>query len=89
MKLRSLFLVAAGIGIGYSVSQKMRQDDPEVVRGPQQSSPSAPALRLVTGQAQRLADQASVRSVDVIRRARGAIRGRLGETETFDDAAWN
>ena len=35
MKLRSLVLVAAGIGIGYSISQKMREDDPEVVRGPQ------------------------------------------------------
>ncbi len=89
MKLRSLFLVAAGIGIGYSLSQKMRQDDSEVVRGPQSRSTASPALQLVSDQAQRLADQASVRSLDVIRRARGAIRGRLGETETFDEAAWN
>ena len=89
MRLRSLTLVAAGIAIGYSVSQRMRQDDPEVVRGPQPKSPGSPALRLVSGQAQRLADQASVRSLGAIRRARGAIRNRLGETETFDDAAWN
>ena len=89
MKLRSLFLVAAGIGIGYSLSQRMRQDDPEVVRGPQSRSTASPGLQLVTDQAQRLADQASLRSLDVIRRARGAIRGRLGETETFDEAAWN
>lgn len=89
MKLRSLTLVAAGIAIGYSVSQKMRQDDPEVVVGPRQKSSGSPALRLVSGQAQRLADQASVRSLGAIRRARGAIRGRLGEPDTFDEAAWN
>jgi hypothetical protein len=89
MRLRSLTLVAAGIAIGYSVSQRMRQDDPEVVAGPQPKSSGSPALRLVSGQAQRLADQASVRSLGAIRRARGAIRNRLGETETFDDAAWN
>ena len=80
MKLRSLLLVAAGIGIGYSISQKMRQDDPEVVRGPQRAATGSPALRLVQRQAQRIADQASVRSLEAIRRARGAIRTRLGET---------
>ena len=89
MKLRSLFLVATGIAIGYSFSQRMREDDPEIVRGPRSRSSASPALQLVTDQAQRLADQAGVRSLDVIRRARGAIRGRLGETETFDEAAWN
>jgi hypothetical protein len=89
MKLRSLVLVAAGIGIGYSISQKMREDDPEVVRGPQRATTASPALQLVTGQAQRLADRASVRSLEAIRRARGAIRTRLGETETFDEASWN
>jgi hypothetical protein len=89
MKLRSLLLVAAGIGIGYTISQKMREDDPEVVRGPQRSPARSPGMQLVTVQAQRIADQASVRSLEVIRRARGAIRTRLGEPETFDDAAWN
>ena len=89
MKLRSLVLVAAGIGIGYSISQKMRQDDPEVVRGPQRATTVSPGLQLVTGQAQRLADRASVRSLEAIRRARGAIRTRLGEGETFDEASWN
>ena len=34
MKLRSLLLVAVGIGIGYSIAAKMREDDPDVVRGP-------------------------------------------------------
>jgi hypothetical protein len=89
MKFRSLVLVAAGIGIGYSISQKMREDDPEVLRGPQGTTTASPALQLVTGQAQRLADRASVRSLEAIRRARGAIRTRLGETETFDEASWN
>ena len=89
MKLRSLFLVAAGITIGYSLARKMREDDPQVVRGPQARATSSPGLRLVSGQAQRIADQASVRSLEAIRRARGAIRTRLGEPETFDDAAWN
>jgi len=89
MKLRSLVLVAAGIGIGYSISRKMHEDDPEVVRGPRKKTAGSPGLQLVTGQAQRIADQASVRSLDAIRRARGAIRTRLGEAEDFDDAAWN
>ena len=88
MKLRSLLLVGIGIGIGYAVSQKMREDDPAVVRGPQATS-SSPGMQLVAGQAQRIADRASVRSLEAIRRARGAIRSRLGEAETFDDAAWN
>lgn len=89
MKLRSLLLVAAGVGIGYAIAQKMREDDPHVVHGPQRGrSTTSPALQLVTSGAQRLADQASVRSVDVIRRARGAIRSRL-EPEPYDDATWN
>jgi hypothetical protein len=89
MKLRSLVLVVAGIGIGYSISRKMHEDDPEVVRGPHRKTSGSPGLQLVTGQAQRIADQASLRSLDAIRRARGAIRTRLVETETFDDAVWN
>jgi hypothetical protein len=40
----------------------------------------------VSSQAQRLADQAAGASLGAIRRARGAIRTRLGEE---DDAAWN
>jgi hypothetical protein len=90
MKIRSLLLVAAGIGIGYTIAGKLREDDPEVVRGPQRrASSSSPALQVVTGGAQRLADQASESSLDAIRRARGAIRSRLGEPDTFDDVAWN
>jgi hypothetical protein len=67
----------------------MHEDDPEVVRGPQRRSSGSPGLQLVSGQAQRIADQASARSLEAIRRARGAIRARLGENESFDDAVWN
>jgi hypothetical protein len=88
MKLRSVVLVALGVGAGYAISRKMHEDDPAVVRGPQRST-SPPGLRIVSDQAQRIADQASVRSVEVIRRARGAIRTRLGEPSTYDEAAWN
>jgi hypothetical protein len=89
MRLRSLLLVAAGIGIGYTIAQKMHEDDPEVVRGPQRTTSGSPGLRLVGDRAQRIADQAGVRSLDAIRRARGAIRTRLGEPSTYDDAAWS
>jgi hypothetical protein len=37
---------------------------------------------------QRLTDRATVSSLDAIRKARGAIRDRLGETD-YDDAAWS
>ncbi len=91
MKLRSLLFVAVGIGIGYSIASKMREDDPDVVRGPQrQQSTSGPTLRLVSGGAQRIADQAGVLSLDAIRRARGAIRSRLSEYDEYgNDASWN
>jgi hypothetical protein len=90
MKLRSLLLVAAGIGLGYTIAGKMREDDPEVVSGPQRKPASSPGLQIVSGQARRIADQASVRSLEVIRRARGAIRSRLGETvDHEDEVAWN
>ena len=91
MKLRSLFLLATGIGIGYSIATRMHRDDPDVVHGPRrQQSAASPALRLVSGGAQRIADQASVRSLDAIRRARGAIRARLPEYDEYgNDASWN
>lgn len=92
MKLRSLFFIAAGIGIGYALASKMREDDPDVLHGPQRSSSSAaaPALRLVSSGAQKLADQAGVRSLDALRRARGAIRARLPEYDEYsDEAGWN
>ncbi len=91
MKLRSPLLFLAGIGVGYSLATKMRQDDPDVVHGPrrQQDAQAGPTLRLVSGGAQRIADQAGVLSLDAIQRARGAIRSRLSEYDDTDDASWN
>jgi hypothetical protein len=91
MKLRSLLFVAAGIAIGYKVATTMHQDDPNIVRGPQREQQSGgPALRLVSGGAQRIADQAGVLSLDAIRRARVAIRSRLSEYDEYgNDASWN
>lgn len=87
MKLRNLIVLGAGIGIGYTMANKMRQDDPEIVHGPRRAQPANPVLAAVTTQTHRLADQATVKSLDAIRKARGAIRVRLGEQE--DDSAWN
>ena len=87
MKLRSLFLLVAGVMIGLKVAAKLREDDPEVLHGPQRGrSEQRPALRLVSTQVQRLTDAATGKSLDAIRRLRGEIRERLGED---DAAAWN
>jgi hypothetical protein len=89
MKLRTLVLIALGIAVGYWLSSKRHQDDPNVVVGPRDDARTgSPAGRFVSGQAHRLADQATARSLDAIRRARGAIRERIGEQQT-DDALWN
>lgn len=87
MKLRTLIVLGAGIGIGYTMANKMHQDDPAIVHGPRRAQPANPVLAAVTAQTHRLTDQATVKSLDAIRKAREAIRGRLGEEE--DDAAWN
>ena len=84
MKLRSLLVLAAGVGIGWALAKKATEDDPNVVAGPREST-RGPALRLIQGRAQRLADQATGKGLDAIRSARHAIRGRLPD----DDAAWN
>jgi predicted dinucleotide-binding enzyme len=89
MRLRSLVLFGAGVMTGLAIARKMTEDDPEVVHGPTRADASSnPAVRAVTSQAQRLADRASVVSLGAIRRARGAIRDRLGE-ETYDEVSWN
>ena len=89
MKLRSILLFGAGVLAGLTIARKMTQDDPDVLHGPTRAaSPANPALRAVSEQAQHVADRASVRSLDAIRKARGAIRERLGE-EGYDDAAWS
>jgi NAD(P)-dependent dehydrogenase (short-subunit alcohol dehydrogenase family) len=87
LKLRNLIILGAGIGIGYAMSKKLHEDDPEVVHGPQRSSSTNPVLAAVSSQTARIADQATVKSLDAIRMARAAIRNRLGED--VDDAAWN
>ena len=87
MKLRSLFLLVAGVVIGLKVAAKLREDDPNVLHGPQRArSDQRPALRLVSTQVQRLTDAATGKSLDAIRRVRSGIRERLGED---DAAAWN
>jgi predicted dinucleotide-binding enzyme len=89
MKLRSFVLFGAGIMTGLAIARKLTEDDPEVVHGPTRSDGSAnPAVRAVTSQAQRIADRATVASLDAIRRARGAIRDRLGD-ERYDEVSWN
>ncbi len=87
MKLRSILLIAAGIGIGYALARNSVQDEPYVVKGPRRESTGNPARRLLQGGTQRLTDAAAGRSLEVIRRARGAIRSRLDTAE--DDTIWN
>jgi hypothetical protein len=89
MKLRSLILFGAGIMTGLAIARKLTEDDPEVVHGPTRSDAGGnPALQAVSSQAHRIADRATVASLDAIRRARGAIRDRLGD-EPYDDVSWN
>ncbi|MGE5225357.1 MAG: hypothetical protein ACM3OO_00610 [Planctomycetaceae bacterium] len=89
MKLRSIVLFGAGVAAGLAIANRLHEDDPEIQHGPVRSQgPANPALRAVSDQASRVADRATVASLDVIRRARGAIRERLGE-DAYDDAAWS
>ena len=89
MKLRSLFLFGAGVATGLAIAKKLSEDDENVVRGPQRAAPARnPALRVLSTGTQRISDRATVLSLDAIRRARGAIRDRLGES-SYDDAAWS
>ena len=87
MKLRSLILLVLGVVIGIKLAAKLREDDPDVLHGPQRArSDAGPGLRLVSTQIQRLTDTATGKSLDAIRRVRSGIRDRLGED---DAAAWN
>ena len=88
MKLRTLLLIAGAIFLGYKLATRMREDDPYVVKGPQREASGSAPLRVVSDQAQRAVDRASVLSLDAIRRTRGAIQARLGDGDG-DDAAWN
>jgi hypothetical protein len=92
MKFRTGLVI--GLAAGYAIAKRtvLTEDDPYVVNGPQRELPSGiaanPALRVVGERAQRLADQATVASLDAIRRTRVAIHNRLSET-VDEDAAWN
>jgi len=90
VKLRNLLLLALGIGIGVKLATRIREDDPNVVKGPrrQEAFGSSRALRSVSARAQRLADQAATKSLDAIKRARGSLRDRITDYES-DDALWN
>jgi hypothetical protein len=82
MKIRTLLLLVIGIGIGYAIANRMREDDPNVVTGPQRRTG-----RTVSIQAQKLADQATMKSLELVKRARGSIRDRMASNG--DDAVWN
>jgi hypothetical protein len=87
VKLRSLILLIAGVVIGLKVAEKLREDDPNVLHGPQRGRrDQRPGLRLVSSQMQRLSDAATDKGLDAIRRVRSGIRDRMGEG---DAAAWN
>jgi hypothetical protein len=87
MKLRSLLLIAFGVALGLKISGKLREDDPNVLHGPQRRrSMDRPRLTIVSTQFQRLTEAATGKSLQAIRRVRGQIRDRLGED---DVAAWN
>jgi hypothetical protein len=88
MKLRTVFLIVLGVAIGYWLSTKRHADDPDVIAGPRDEGKGGSAGRFVSGQAQKLADQATTKGLEAIRRARGAIRDRIGEAEP-DEALWN
>ena len=88
MKLRSLFVFAAGVFAGLALARKMTEDDPDVLHGPAKAANQNPVLRVVTTGTQKMADKAGVASLDAIRRTRGKIRRRLGE-DGGDDAAWS
>jgi hypothetical protein len=88
LKIRNLLLLAIGIAIGLKLAAKMREDDPNVVAGPRRDSNGSRTLRTVSAQAQRLGDQATTKSLDLIKRARGSLRDRMGDYES-DDAVWN
>ena len=88
MKLRTLLILVVGLAIGYKLAKRATEDDPYVVKGPhRQQWSGGPKFRVITGQAQRLADQATGKSLDAIRGARRALQSHLADSQ--DDAAWN
>jgi len=88
MKLRTVFVFAAGMAAGLALAHKMTEDDPEVLHGPSAAATSNPTLRIFASGAQKVADRAGVTSLDAIRLMRGKIRQRLGD-DGYDEAAWS
>jgi hypothetical protein len=88
MKLRSVVLFAAGVATGLAIARKLAEDDEAIVHGPQQVRIGNPMLRAISGRTATISDRATVRSLDAIRRARLAIRDRMGE-QGYDEAAWS
>jgi len=88
VKLRSIVFLIAGFLIGYRVAKFSSSDDPNVVKGPRRDSNGSRTMRTVSAQAQRLADQATTKSLQAIKRARGSLQDRMGGVES-DDAVWN
>jgi NAD(P)-dependent dehydrogenase (short-subunit alcohol dehydrogenase family) len=88
MKLRSLIVFGAGIATGLAIAKKLAADDDDIVHGPQRAQASNPALRVLSSGTQKLSDRATVVSLGAIRKAREAIRDRLGENG-YEDAAWS
>lgn len=87
MKLRYLLLIAVGVALGLKISEKLREDDLNVLHGPQRArSEVRPRMNVVSTQFQRLTEAATGKSLEAIRRVRGQIRDRLGDE---DVAAWN
>ena len=89
MKFRTGLLLGLGVGflVGRRLLRELRADDPNVVKGPreEEASRNRAGIRIMTDRATRLTDQATVRSLDAIRKTRTAIQRRLYEP---DDAAW-
>jgi hypothetical protein len=88
MKLRSVVLFAAGVATGLAIARRLAEDDEAIVHGPQQAKTGNPVLRAISGRTATMSDRATVRSLDVIRRARVAIRDRMGD-QGYDEAAWS
>jgi hypothetical protein len=88
MKLRSLILFGAGVATGLAIAKKLSADDADIVHGPQRVQAGNPAIRVLSAGTQKLSDRATVVSLGAIRKAREAIRERLGENG-YEDAAWS
>src|SRR5205085_2470725 len=64
VRLRTLIVLCIGAAVGYVYAKRaLTRDEPAILKGPRDEAPLNPALRMISGQAQRLADQATVKSL--------------------------